>query len=137
MLRPYVAAYSVSLPVGRSMSLIGTSGRLAPTLTHVLPRLLLRKTPTSVPTKSQCGLMGWRRTSLIGAWGSRLPTMSAHVRPPSRVMTRCGYGSPARQPEKLAHATFAFCGSTVRSEEHTSELQSRQYLVCRLLLEKK
>src|SRR3712207_7491859 len=27
--------------------------------------------------------------------------------------------------------------STPRSEEHTSELQSRQYLVCRLLLEKK
>ena len=26
---------------------------------------------------------------------------------------------------------------TRRSEEHTSELQSRQYLVCRLLLEKK
>src|SRR3712207_7317805 len=26
---------------------------------------------------------------------------------------------------------------TQRSEEHTSELQSRQYLVCRLLLEKK
>src|SRR3712207_8619628 len=30
--------------------------------------------------------------------------------------------------------TFFFI---VRSEEHTSELQSRQYLVCRLLLEKK
>src|SRR3712207_8348557 len=33
------------------------------------------------------------------------------------------------------------CNATVeartRSEEHTSELQSRQYLVCRLLLEKK
>src|SRR3712207_8635130 len=28
-------------------------------------------------------------------------------------------------------------GMSVRSEEHTSELQSRQYLVCRLLLEKK
>src|SRR3712207_7378564 len=28
-------------------------------------------------------------------------------------------------------------GVTLRSEEHTSELQSRQYLVCRLLLEKK
>src|SRR5947209_15724364 len=27
--------------------------------------------------------------------------------------------------------------SAIRSEEHTSELQSRQYLVCRLLLEKK
>src|SRR3712207_8994449 len=29
------------------------------------------------------------------------------------------------------------CIATPRSEEHTSELQSRQYLVCRLLLEKK
>src|SRR3712207_7971804 len=28
-------------------------------------------------------------------------------------------------------------GTILRSEEHTSELQSRQYLVCRLLLEKK
>src|SRR3712207_8648815 len=28
-------------------------------------------------------------------------------------------------------------GSWLRSEEHTSELQSRQYIVCRLLLEKK
>src|SRR3712207_8327672 len=34
----------------------------------------------------------------------------------------------------------ATCGASAdaaRSEEHTSELQSRQYLVCRLLLEKK
>src|SRR3712207_8906038 len=33
----------------------------------------------------------------------------------------------------------AYTGHTtaLRSEEHTSELQSRQYLVCRLLLEKK
>src|SRR3712207_8773080 len=28
------------------------------------------------------------------------------------------------------------CFAPARSEEHTSELQSRQYLVCRLLLEK-
>src|SRR3712207_7349493 len=35
----------------------------------------------------------------------------------------------------LQHALMAF--DVVRSEEHTSELQSRQYLVCRLLLEKK
>src|SRR3712207_8754509 len=33
------------------------------------------------------------------------------------------------------HRCFDF--ENVRSEEHTSELQSRQYLVCRLLLEKK
>src|SRR3712207_8401139 len=31
----------------------------------------------------------------------------------------------------------ALMGTILRSEEHTSELQSRQYLVCRLLLEKK
>src|SRR3712207_8014344 len=37
-----------------------------------------------------------------------------------------------------ARATSAGAGELVeRSEEHTSELQSRQYLVCRLLLEKK
>src|SRR3712207_8307347 len=34
-------------------------------------------------------------------------------------------------------AVPAFCAYQARSEEHTSELQSRQYLVCRLLLEKK
>src|SRR3712207_8368640 len=34
-------------------------------------------------------------------------------------------------------ATLWFDRWATRSEEHTSELQSRQYLVCRLLLEKK
>src|SRR5258707_3238868 len=33
--------------------------------------------------------------------------------------------------------TASGAGASCRSEEHTSELQSRQYLVCRLLLEKK
>src|SRR3712207_8547109 len=38
----------------------------------------------------------------------------------------------------LSHGSFTDMGIiAVRSEEHTSELQSRQYLVCRLLLEKK
>src|SRR3712207_7785615 len=35
------------------------------------------------------------------------------------------------------NAAFEEQGHDFRSEEHTSELQSRQYLVCRLLLEKK
>src|SRR3712207_7912314 len=39
-------------------------------------------------------------------------------------------------PQVALHQGEAFVGWT-RSEEHTSELQSRQYLVCRLLLEKK
>src|SRR3712207_8862634 len=37
--------------------------------------------------------------------------------------------------EAFAHAGYPL--DVERSEEHTSELQSRQYLVCRLLLEKK
>src|SRR3712207_8616836 len=40
--------------------------------------------------------------------------------------TAGGRASPPKDEKELA-----------RSEEHTSELQSRQYLVCRLLLEKK
>src|SRR3712207_8132172 len=36
-----------------------------------------------------------------------------------------------------AHEQVTALGGLPRSEEHTSELQSRQYLVCRLLLEKK
>src|SRR3712207_7765553 len=43
-------------------------------------------------------------------------------------------GRPARR--RTASPRFRAAG-WARSEEHTSELQSRQYLVCRLLLEKK
>src|SRR3712207_8949329 len=44
--------------------------------------------------------------------------------------------NPYSQPDK----SYRYTGTSLtasRSEEHTSELQSRQYLVCRLLLEKK
>src|SRR5205823_11247163 len=37
----------------------------------------------------------------------------------------------------VRHATRGLFGGVTRSEEHTSELQSLAYLVCRLLLEKK
>src|SRR5438445_7414842 len=45
-------------------------------------------------------------------------------------------GKGRSPPEFLATRPTTWQGD-VRSEEHTSELQSRQYLVCRLLLEKK
>src|SRR3712207_8989227 len=41
------------------------------------------------------------------------------------------------QYRRLGLAAGEDAGEERRSEEHTSELQSRQYLVCRLLLEKK
>src|SRR3712207_8187862 len=40
------------------------------------------------------------------------------------------------RPYRLCFVTEPLLAA-LRSEEHTSELQSRQYLVCRLLLEKK
>src|SRR3712207_6971013 len=45
----------------------------------------------------------------------------------------------SRPSSSPATVTFPspFVPCAARSEEHTSELQSRQYLVCRLLLEKK
>src|SRR3712207_6940566 len=53
---------------------------------------------------------------------SRQPLVSTHL-------------TNARRAPGFNHAALRTRGE--RSEEHTSELQSRQYLVCRLLLEKK
>src|SRR3712207_7836804 len=44
---------------------------------------------------------------------------------------------PAWWTRRMAVASRELLPGVHRSEEHTSELQSRQYLVCRLLLEKK
>src|SRR3712207_8522620 len=45
---------------------------------------------------------------------------------------------PPHTPVASGASSGGWAGATkARSEEHTSELQSRQYLVCRLLLEKK
>src|SRR3712207_6964295 len=44
---------------------------------------------------------------------------------------------PAHQGPNHADLLAARGRPALRSEEHTSELQSRQYIVCRLLLEKK
>src|SRR3712207_8918129 len=56
-----------------------------------------------------------------GAQDGPLPVGYLHALYCGRRFNRSGAGRP----------------TAPRSEEHTSELQSRQYLVCRLLLEKK
>src|SRR3712207_7297414 len=50
-----------------------------------------------------------------------------------------GFGLKLGETSKarFADRVRALAAGQARSEEHTSELQSRQYLVCRLLLEKK
>src|SRR5215469_18825505 len=55
-------------------------------------------------------------------------TLSLHDALP--ISTRAAPGDRARRPDRG-------CPRRWRSEEHTSELQSRRDLVCRLLLEKK
>src|SRR3712207_8015292 len=65
------------------------------------------------------------RSSIVsGVTWSMSPCM-IHSKP-SRMPTT---STPSRRPRIVA-------ALMTRSEEHTSELQSRQYLVCRLLLEK-
>src|SRR3712207_7001591 len=67
-----------------------------------------------------CGDGGdWFRSEELGARAERRGAFAAGRR--ARALRRRRHGSPAAR---------------TRSEEHTSELQSRQYLACRLLLEK-
>src|SRR3712207_7783011 len=54
-----------------------------------------------------------------------------------RVSINSDSDERARRLNVDAAKMMRYGGLTERSEEHTSELQSRQYLVCRLLLEKK
>src|SRR3712207_8408778 len=63
---------------------------------------------------------------------------------PYTTLFRSSSSGPARDlrlPFRTPHSEFRIGSGPrdgwTRSEEHTSELQSRQYLVCRLLLEKK
>src|SRR3712207_7206372 len=70
-------------------------------------------------------------------WGSVYAALAAGEVDTERlaellVAHRDGDGPPVFAVDA---STWARCDA--RSEEHTSELQSRQYLVCRLLLEKK
>src|SRR3712207_7931486 len=62
-----------------------------------------------------------------GSGRRHAPAPPSLVAPPGRGGARRGRRRPSRGLRRRP----------ARSEEHTSELQSRQYLVCRLLLEKK
>src|SRR3712207_6863503 len=64
----------------------------------------------------------------------RSDTMVMHPGPMNRGLEISAAAADSAQSTVLEQVSN---GVSVRSEEHTSELQSRQYLVCRLLLEKK
>src|SRR3712207_7726299 len=62
------------------------------------------------------------------------PRRAAQARRREKGLNGGGRGL-GREPRRVAIELMR--RGSPRSEEHTSELQSRQYLVCRLLLEKK
>src|SRR3712207_8885940 len=70
------------------------------------------------------------------------PARCLAARPPTRDGRPSGAEADGMSRASTAnrstpHSISSLDSTRVRSEEHTSELQSRQYLVCRLLLEKK
>src|SRR5690606_41946581 len=95
------------------------------------------------------------RVPLLSRWLGRSPRCSLSPYTPLFRSPTCridanapcvGYrssrrGATSSLPDSLARAAStaarAASSSSIRSEEHTSELQSRENLVCRLLLEKK
>ena len=86
-----------------------------------------------LPVKTGLGKVIWETAQAADVLGNRLPEL------------RCGKKAvEASQSSNDAFAEFITSLAeperpdlTIRSEEHTSELQSRRNLVCRLLLEKK
>src|SRR3712207_7663577 len=90
--------------------------------------LMIRRPPRSTlfPTRRSSDLAGPCRADHRGTCHESRPRIrrAAPRRPP-------GVPPASALPRALHQA------ARDRSEEHTSELQSRQYLVCRLLLEKK
>src|SRR5205809_1148198 len=87
----------------------------------------------------------WVTNSAVPSTESRVAPLShaLNVNVPEIGVTLLEYGpfftcdsSPSRSSPKALRIGAALSGKG-RSEEHTSELQSRLHLVCRLLLEKK
>src|SRR3712207_7848923 len=82
--------------------------------------LFRSSTPGSAVGDAACAPPCWPRTHRLRYGPPGVPRISGVDR---CTKPRCSSSPPPP--------------SRARSEEHTSELQSRQYLVCRLLLEKK
>src|SRR5712664_3510593 len=92
------------------------------------PRRASSKRPTS-PTSSRAASEKPLSPSLSPYF--RISVTKAAIR-------SAAWASSAGAPEKTSHTVHLRArASSCRSEEHTSELQSRSELVCRLLLEKK
>src|SRR5690349_24192048 len=82
-----------------------------------------------------CALSGVALLALAGCGDAATARATWHGARPAAAQGRSGTGPVDNTPGRPG--TKASPHSKPRSEEHTSELQSRRDLVCRLLLEKK
>src|SRR3712207_6930330 len=73
----------------------------------------------------------------VGSFGEAHHLLKRHGPAAARQLELQQMGGRAGDRVGADHPVLAHLECVDRSEEHTSELQSRQYLVCRLLLEKK
>src|SRR3712207_8994672 len=77
-------------------------------------------------------------TTLFRSQPSQASASHGRANPASRYRTQDVRTQTIQRPRRSPrHGRDRNPTRSTRSEEHTSELQSRQYLVCRLLLEKK
>src|SRR5205823_14093958 len=93
----------------------------------------------SFPTRRSSDLTGSGslRKSPERPWArSSASTSARRVGYPAQAASRYAARAPAEGSSRAAYLEAACAGYPTRSEEHTSELQSLAYLVCRLLLEK-
>src|SRR5690606_41183413 len=88
----------------------------------------------SFPTRRSSDLS--RPRTLLWNDSEREPAARPSRPPPRRPLPR-GAADPAPRPGDGVRRSPRRRAEAGRSEEHTSELQSRENLVCRLLLEKK
>src|SRR3712207_6922353 len=83
------------------------------------------------------------RSLIVGVAGKSIAgqpsdVSTAKIKGKAGTKVRLTVRTPSRKTNKEREVTIERAKVDIpRSEEHTSELQSRQYLVCRLLLEKK
>src|SRR5437879_11583419 len=96
----------------------------------------LRQVATLTIAASGLALAGPHRTSPIRERGEFLGATNA-VHPGASCQVRGVWELVSVSQNGKDQPLAGYRGMKVRSEEHTSELQSPMYLVCRLLLEKK
>src|SRR5438552_12149728 len=113
---------------------------MLPAVTLQLTAMLAESPVLMNPTAVKSAVAFWRRVRILGE-----TSRSAIVPPGSVARTGNSHATIAAvtSPARDARTTRSFSRARrddslcLRSEEHTSELQSPDHLVCRLLLEKK